>query len=421
MCIRINQQGMFEIDKWQEIYSTVRKNKLRTFLTGFSVAWGIFMLIVLLGSGSGLENGVKEQFKGGATNGVWISSGKTSLQYKGLKIGRQIKFTNEDYKSIKTTVNGPDHISARLFLGNNLISYKNEYGSFFLSPCHPDYGFIKELEMIQGRFLNNIDINEFRKVAVIGEKVKSGLFKGSDTVAMGKYIKINGVLFKVVGIFRDFSRNDDEQKRVYIPISTAQRVFQGENVINQISFTTGDASAQEADLMIKKSRAVLSKMHTFDMDDNRAVNIWNKNEEVQKFKSLFAGIRLFIWIIGIGTIVAGIVGVSNIMMIVVKERTKEIGIRKSLGATPWSIVGLIMQEAVVITSFAGYIGLVLGVGVLEVVSKKMPPTQFFKNPEADFSIAIMATILLVIAGAIAGFFPAMKAARVKPVEALRDE
>ena len=151
------------------------------------------------------------------------------------------------------------------------------------------------------------------------------------------------------------------------------------------------------------------------------MNIWNKNEEVQKFKSLFAGIRLFIWIIGIGTIVAGIVGVSNIMMIVVKERTKEIGIRKSLGATPWSIVGLIMQEAVVITSFAGYIGLVLGVGVLEVVSKKMPPTQFFKNPEADFSIAIMATILLVIAGAIAGFFPAMKAARVKPVEALRDE
>ncbi len=412
---------MFEIDKWQEIYSTVRKNKLRTFLTGFSVAWGIFMLILLLGSGAGLENGVKEQFKGGATNGVWISSGTTSIQYKGLKIGRQIKFTNEDYKSIKSTVSGPDHISARLFLGNNLISYKNEYGSFFLSPCHPDYGIIKEVDIIQGRFLNNIDINEFRKVAVIGEKVKSSLFKGVDSVAMGKYIKINGVLFKVVGVFRDYSRNDDEQKRVYIPISTAQRVFQGKNEINQISFTTGDASAAEADLMIKKSKAVLSKMHTFDIEDNRAINVWNKNEEVRKFKALFAGIRLFIWIIGIGTIIAGIVGVSNIMMIVVKERTKEIGIRKSLGATPWSIVALIMQEAIVITSFAGYIGLVLGVGLLELIATKMPPSDFFRNPEADFSVAVMATFLLIIAGAIAGFFPAMKAARVNPVEALRDE
>ena len=412
---------MFEIDKWQEIYSTIQKNKLRTFLTGFSVAWGIFMLILLLGSGSGLENGVKEQFKGGATNGVWVSSGQTSLKYKGLKTGRQIQFTNEDYKAVKTNVDGYDRISARLFLGNKLISYKDEYGSFFLSPCHPDYGVIKEIDMIQGRFLNNIDINEFRKVAVIGEKVKSTLFKGTDTIALGKYIKINGVLFQTVGVFRDYSRNDDEQKRVYIPISTAQRVFQGENVINQISFTTGDASADEADLMIKRTKAVLAKMHTFDIEDNRAINIWNKNEEVRKFKALFAGIRMFIWIIGIGTIIAGIVGVSNIMMIVVKERTKEIGIRKSLGATPWSIVALIMQEAVVITSFAGYIGLVLGVGLLELISKNMPPSKFFRNPEADFSVAVMATVLLIFAGAIAGFFPAMKAAQVNPVEALRDE
>jgi putative ABC transport system permease protein len=275
--------------------------------------------------------------------------------------------------------------------------------------------------MVQGRFLNVIDIKDFRKVAVIGEKVKSSLFKGADSIPLGKYIKINSVIFQVVGVFRDYSRNDDEQKRVYIPISTAQRVFQGENVINQISFTTGDATAQEADRMIKKSKAVLAKMHTFDIEDNRAINVWNKNEEVRKFKALFAGIRLFIWIIGIGTIIAGIVGVSNIMMIVVKERTKEIGIRKSLGATPWSIVALIMQEAIVITSFAGYIGLVLGVGLLELISKKMPPTEFFRNPEADFSVAVMATILLILAGAIAGFFPAMNAAKVKPVDALRDE
>ena len=412
---------MFEIDKWQEIYSTVRKNKLRTFLTGFSVAWGIFMLIILLGSGKGLENGVADQFRGGATNGVWITSGITSMKYKGLKVGREIKFNNEDYNALNVSVKGHDHISARLFLGNNLVSYKNEYGSFFISPCHPDYGFIKEIELIQGRFLNNIDIRDYRKVAAIGEKVKTALFKGKDTVALGKYVNINGVLFKVIGIFRDFSRNDNELKRIYIPISTAQRVFNGDNVVQQISFTTGKATPEEANRMVDESKSLLSRRHTYDITDARAVEVWNKSEDVRKFTALFAGIRMFIWIIGIGTIIAGVVGVSNIMMIVVKERTKEIGVRKAIGASPVSIIGLVLQEAIVITGFAGYIGLVLGVGLLELLSKKMPATEFFKNPQADFSLAVGATILLIVAGAIAGFVPAMKAAKVRPVDALRDE
>jgi putative ABC transport system permease protein len=412
---------MFEIDKWQEIYSTVRKNKLRTFLTGFSVAWGIFMLIILLGSGKGLENGVADQFRGGATNGVWITSGITSMKYKGLKVGREIKFNNEDYNALNVSVKGHDRISARLFLGNNLVSYKNEYGSFFISPCHPDYGYIKEIELIEGRFLNNIDIRDYRKVAAIGEKVKTALFRKGDTVALGKYITINGVLFKVIGIFRDFSRNDNELKRIYIPISTAQRIFNGDNVIQQISYTTGNATPEEANRMVDNSKSLLSRRHTFDIRDNRAIEVWNKSEDVRRFAALFAGIRMFIWIIGIGTIIAGVVGVSNIMMIVVKERTKEIGVRKAIGATPVSIIGLVLQEAIVITGFAGYIGLVLGVGVLELISKKMPESDFFKNPEADFSLAVGATILLIVAGAIAGFVPAMKAAKVRPVDALRDE
>jgi len=412
---------MFEIDKWQEIYSTVKKNKLRTFLTGFSVAWGIFMLIILLGSGKGLENGVADQFRGGATNGVWITSGITSMKYKGLKVGRQIKFNNEDYNALNVSIKGHDRISARLFLGNNLVSYNNEYGSFFISPCHPDYGYIKEIELIEGRFLNNIDIRDYRKVAAIGEKVKSALFRKGDTVALGKYITINGVLFKVIGIFRDFSRNDNELKRIYIPISTAQRVFNGDNVIQQISYTTGSATPEEANRMVDNTKSLLSRRHTFDVKDNRAIEVWNKSEDVRRFAALFAGIRMFIWIIGIGTIIAGVVGVSNIMMIVVKERTKEIGVRKAIGATPVSIIGLVLQEAIVITGFAGYIGLVLGVGVLELISKKMPSSDFFKNPEADFSLAVGATILLIVAGAIAGFVPAMKAAKVRPVDALRDE
>ncbi|MCK9203874.1 MAG: ABC transporter permease [Bacteroidales bacterium] len=412
---------MFELDKWQEIYSTIKKNKLRTFLTGFSVAWGIFMLIILLGSGNGLENGINENFKGGAINGVWISSGVTNLKYKGMKTGRQIRFKNEDYTMLKNTIPGYDKMSARLFMGNILTSYKNNYGNFYLSPCHPDYGGIKELTILQGRFLNNIDINDFRKVAVIGEKVKAALFKKNDTVALGKYINVNGVLFQVVGIFRDFSRSDNEQQRIYIPISTAQRVFNGNSVINQISFTTGDATPAEADAMVQVARTMLSTKHVVDPKDDRAIEIWNKSEDVRRLNALFAGIRLFIWIIGIGTIIAGVVGVSNIMMISIKERTKEIGIRKALGGTPVSIVMLIVQESIVITAFAGYIGLVLGIGVLEALSRNMPPSDFFRNPEANLGIAIGATALLIVAGTIAGLIPGMKAAKIKPIEALRDE
>ena len=412
---------MFELDKWQEIYSTIRKNKLRTFLTGFAVAWGIFMLIILLGSGKGLENGVTDQFRGGANNGIWISSGMTSLEYKGLQAGRLIRFTNEDYDLLKASVRDHEFMSSRMFLGNTITSYKNEYGTFYLSPCHPDYGHIKEVEMLEGRFLNIFDIDQYRKVAVIGEKVREDLFKGSDTVAMGEYININGVLFKVVGVFRDFGRDDSELRRIYIPITTAQRVFSGQNVVSQISLTTGDATVEEVNMILEQTRNLLARKHTFDKEDERAVFIWSKNEDFRRFQGLFLGIRLFIWIVGIGTIIAGIVGVSNIMMISVKERTKEIGIRKALGATPFSVIALILREAIIITGFSGYIGLVLGIGVLEVISMNLPEIDFFRSPEANFSIAVGATILLIIAGTMAGLFPARKAAKIKPIEALRDE
>jgi len=412
---------MFSIDRWQEIYSTIQKNKLRTFLTGFSVAWGIFMLIILLGSGNGLENGVREQFKGGAINGVWITGGTTSMEYKGLKTGRDIRFTDQDYSLVKNTIKGYDHISARVFMGNQIVSYKNEFGTFFISPSHADYGAIKEVQIVDGRFLNNLDTKEFRKVAVIGEKVKSSLFKGIDTIATGKYINIQGVLFKVVGTFRDFGRDDNEQMRIYIPITTAQRIFYGNNVISQISFTTGTATLEESNAMSEQTRLLMAKKHTFNPEDKMAIDVSNKSADVSKVLALFNGIRIFVWIIGIGTIIAGVVGVSNIMMISVKERTKEIGIRKALGATPFSIIGLVMQEAILITAFSGYFGLVLGVGLLELIASKMPPSDFFRNPEANIMIALGATILLVIAGALAGLVPAMKAADIRPIEALRDE
>lgn len=411
---------MFDLDKWQEIFHTIRKNKLRTFLTGFSVAWGIFMLMILLGSGNGLENGVKSEFQGDAVNRIWVTQGQTTLPYKGMKPGRRIQFTNEDYESAKNTVDGIEYISGRFnIFRNTTISYQNEYGTFDIVCCHPDYGFVENVELTDGRFLNDIDIKDFRKSTAIGRIVKEALFK--DEPAVGKYIKVSGVPFKVVGVFSDIGGERDE-RRVYLPVSTAQVVFNRGNRISNFNMTSQQGTVKESRRMVDQVRKDLSARHNFDPEDLRAVHIYNNVEQYKQFLDLFAAIRLFIWIIGTGTIIAGIVGVSNIMMIVVKERTKEIGVRKALGATPFSIISLILQESVLITAFAGYVGLVLGVGLMELISPMFENSDnFFKNPGVDLRVAISATILLVVSGAIAGFIPARKAASIKPIEALRDE
>ncbi|HPF64947.1 ABC transporter permease, partial [Lentimicrobium sp.] len=408
---------MFDTDKWQEIFSTIRKNKLRTFLTGFSVAWGIFMLMILLGSGNGLQNGVNKQFESSATNTIWVWSGQTSMPYKGMKPGRNIQLVNEDYDAVKKSVKGIDKSSSRYNMwGSNTLSYKKQFGSFNVRNVYPDYAHIEKITIIKGRFINDPDISQFRKVTVISTKVEEALFKGEDP--MGKYISVNGVPFKVIGLFTDEDNRDDNMQTIYLPISTAQRVFSGDNRINTIAITVGDASVDESKQIEQEVRSKLAALHKFDPTDPRAIFTWNSLEEFQKFIRLFSSIRMFIWVIGFGTIIAGIVGVSNIMMIVVKDRTKEIGIRKAMGATPWSIVSLVLQEAVLITSFAGYIGLVLGVVVLETVGSKIE-SEFFSQPSVDLRIAIYALVLLVLSGALAGFIPARKAAAIKPIEALR--
>lgn len=410
---------MFDTDKWNEILSTIRKNKLRTFLTGFSVAWGIFMLIILLGSGNGLENGVKKEFASSATNTIWIWNGQTSLPYKGMKPGRNIQMRNQDYDEVKRTVPGIELGSPRFNMwGSNLLSYKKQYGTFNIRTVYPDYQFIEKIEIKQGRFVNNTDLQQFRKVTTISTQVEEALFKGEPP--LGKYINVNGIPFKVVGTFADNDERDDNMRMIYIPMTTAQRVFSGENRIHTISITVGDATAEESKQIENNVKSKLASIHKFDVNDPRAIGTWNSVEEFTRFQKLFAGIRLFIWIIGFGTIIAGIVGVSNIMMIVVKDRTKEIGIRKAMGATPWSIISLVLQEAILITSFAGYIGLVLGVVLLETVGAKIE-SNFFSQPQVDLKVAVYALILLVFSGAVAGFIPARKAAAIKPIEALRDE
>ncbi len=410
---------MFDIDKWQEIFSTISKNKMRTLLTGFSVAWGIFMLVVLLGSGYGLENGVKREFEGDATNYVSVNSGITSKAYMGMKPGRSITFGNDDYNML-SDVKNVEHISTRTrIVQNNMLSYKSEYGNFDIFAIHPDYRYVESLEIIDGRFLNTKDIDDYRKVVVLGRLVYESLFKNNEK-AVGKYVKLSDVPFKVVGVYND-PGSDRDLLRVYLPISTAQRVFNMGDLIRSVHFNLKGGSVEESEKLIKEVKSRLSAKHKFDPEDTRALFIFNSIQNYEQFMSLFAGIRFFIWIIGAGTIISGIVGVSNIMMIVVKERTKEIGIRKALGATPLSIVALILQESILITATAGYIGLVLGVGLLELISKTLPAMDYFANPEININIALTATGLLVVAGAIAGYIPARRAAAVAPIVALRDE
>ncbi|MBF0278400.1 MAG: ABC transporter permease [SAR324 cluster bacterium] len=408
----------FSLDKHQEIWSSIKKNKLRAFLTCFSVSWGIFILILLLGAGTGLENGVRKSFNKDAINSIWIRRGQTSKPHQGLKPGRRIQFTNEDFETLKDSIEGLDHATSRYYVwGNNNITHKSEYGTFNIISAHPDHKYLENTVVVKGRFLNDLDIDESRKVAAVGRKVESALFKGDS--AIGKYIQINGISFKVVGTFTD-EGDQRQQELIYLPISTAQKVFNGKNKVHQIMFTTGEASFEESLEMETDVRKILAGRHHFDVTDEKAIYIGNRLEEFLKFKKLFAGIRIFVWIIGIGTIVAGIVGVSNIMVIVVRERTREIGIRKALGATPWSIIDLILSESILLTVFSGYLGLLMGVGILELVSRYMPPTDYFENPAIDIKIAFAALILLVIFGSLAGFVPARKAANIRPIEALYD-
>jgi putative ABC transport system permease protein len=410
---------MFDTDKWQEIFSTMKKNKLRTFLTGFSVAWGIFMLMILLGSGNGLQNGVNKEFESSATNTIWVWSGQTSLPYKGMKPGRNVQLVNEDYDEIKSKVQGIDKSSSRYNMwGSNTLSYKKQYGTFNVRNVYPDYAHIEKIKIVKGRFVNDPDIEQFRKVTIISTQVEEALFKGEDP--MGKYISVNGVPFKVAGVFTDDDNRDDNMQTIYLPITTAQRVFSGDNRINTIALTVGDASVEESKQIEQEVKSKLAAIHKFDPADPRAIFTWNSLEEFQRFTRLFRSIEIFIWVIGFFTIIAGIVGVSNIMMIVVKDRTKEIGIRKAMGATPWSIISLILQESLIITSFAGYVGLVLGVVVLESVGSKIE-SQFFSQPSVDLRVALYSLLLLVLSGALAGFIPARRAAAIKPIEALRDE
>ncbi|MBN2612528.1 MAG: ABC transporter permease [Bacteroidales bacterium] len=409
---------MFDLDKWQEILGTMSKNRLRTFLTGFSVAWGIFMLIILLGAGKGLQNGIDNQFREDAVNTIWFGAGTTSKPYKGMQPGRRINFKNDDYDFLRNSVEGIDKISARYYLWQNrVVSYKKEYGVFDLIACHPDFSYIENVTLMEGRFINKIDIKKRRKVVTMGIRAKEALFKNGQE-PLGEYVKINGVPFQIVGIFSD--RTERDENRFYLPVSTAQMITNGGTNIHNLTITS-NLNAEESEQLEKDLRTKMAERHRFDAEDKNAMWMWNTIKEYKKFSNMFLGIQIFVSVIGIFTIIAGVVGVSNIMIIVVNERTKEIGIRKAIGATPKSVVGMIIFESIIITGLAGYIGLLLGIGLLELLSGIIPKNDFFVNPEVNFTVAVLSTLILIVAGTFAGLMPALKASRIKPVVALRDE
>lgn len=416
------------IDYIQEILSTLKQNKLRALMTGFSVAWGIFMLILLLGSGKGLQNGMENNFRGTSKNALWIWSRRTQVAYDGLKAGRRIQFTDEDGDVLKRSFEEDiDNFSGRFHIrDNNDVTYKNEFGNFRTEGVMPEFRNIQLVDIDKGRYINKLDIEQHRKSAIISTTVEKALFKDEEH-PIGKYIKIGGVPFKVVGTFTNPENRED--KKLYIPLTTTQRVFNGNNRLSEMAIATNALTIAENKRIEEEVRTLLAERHRISPDDKKAIGIWNTLEHFKQAQGVFAGIRMFVWIIGIMTIIAGIVGVSNIMIILVKERTKEIGIRKAIGATPLSIIRLILSESVLITALAGFIGLVAGMGLLagvsavlqKIATESQEIERAFFNPSADIGVALWALAILITAGLIAGFIPARKAAAIRPIEALHDE
>ncbi len=422
-------KNMFDLDRWQEIFSTVKKNKLRTFFTAFGVFWGIFMLIIMLGSGKGLHNGVSTGMGDMATNSMFMWTRRTTIPYKGFPRGRFYQFRNNDTQALIDNIPEIEHIAPRLQgwggNGNNNVIRGERTGAFTIQGDYPAYNIIDPVKMLSGRFINKFDIDEKRKIAVIGIRVFDEMFEPGEN-PIGQYLRIQGVYFKVVGTFQSKKNDqqaDRENQQICIPFTTLQKTYNYGDIVGWYAITAKSNSS--VSIVEEKAKALMKTRHSISPDDDRAIGSFNVESEFKKMTKLFAGINGLIWIVGIGTLLAGVIGVSNIMLIVVKERTKEIGIQRAIGATPLNIITQIITESVFLTTLAGYIGLALGVGIVELVNyilvKTGADTAMFNNPEVDFDKAITALIVLVIAGALAGFIPAKKAVSIKPIDAIRNE
>ncbi|MBR6621057.1 MAG: ABC transporter permease [Bacteroides sp.] len=415
------------IDIFQEIIGTLKRNKLRTALTGFAVAWGIFMLIVLLGAGNGLMNAFELQSGNMSMNSMEIWPGQTSMPYKGLKEGRNIKLTEKELELTRGMKEHITHASAIISQGGVNVSNKQDHLSIQLTGVMPNYPETNGLQLKEGRFINQLDMQQKRKVIVIHEKTAQMLFDDDTSKAIGKYLNASGIPYLVVGIYT--SMLEEFSPTAYLPYSTLQLIYNKGDAIGSIVFLTqGITDLAGSETFEQAYRTAIGKAKQFDAEDRSAIHVWNRFTQYLQQQTASDLLRTSIWVIGIFTLLSGIVGVSNIMLITVKERTREFGIRKALGAKPTSILWLIIAESITITTFFGYIGMVAGILATEymnsisgeqVVDLGVGSATVFVDPTVDIHIAIQATLTLIIAGTLAGFFPARKAVMIRPIEALR--
>jgi len=415
---------MFDLDKWQEIFQTISKHKLRTFLTALGVFWGIFMLVLLMGAGKGLENGVLGLFGNMAKNSMFMGTNRTSKPYKGLQPGRWLQLTMDDMNAIR--INFPDevqYLAPRMWMPSGEVSRGERKGAFEMGGESPDMFNINPMIIMEGRMLNKFDMEEKRKIVVIGKRVREVLFE-EDEKAVGKYITFQGIDYRVVGVYRSDRRGEggiEDEERLYMPLTTVQKMRNRPNEVSTFSCSMyPNVSATELE---PKILALLKNRHKVAPDDDQAFWQNNMEEEFGEVMGLFNGIAFIVWFVGIGSLMAGVIGVGNIMLILVKERTKEIGIRKAMGATPRSIISMILLESVFITTVAGYLGLLTSTGIVILMAKAVGDggDGYFANPEVDIQVGIIALIILIISGALTGLIPAMQAANINPVHALKDE
>jgi len=413
---------MLDRDNWQEIFSVLQKNKLRTFLTAFGVIWGVFMLLVMLGAGNGMRNGITGIFANFTTNGLDVNPGKTSKPYKGMNRDRQIKFYNEDVSILRRQVPEIAHIAPGVYVHQNIVNRGTSNGSFSVMGNSDEFMFIDKLRFDYGRFFNYREVKEVGKVAVLGQRVYEQLFReGGDPT--GKYIKINGLFFMVIGKFtstHDGGWADWQNGIIFIPYTTAQRTFKFGNELHFFS-VEGVPGISVSDLS-PKITGVLSSIHKVDPSDTQAFFIQDYSLMFKNMMNLVTGIYILVWIVGSFTLLAGIIGISNIMLIVVKERTKEIGVKRAIGATPRNIISQILLETAFLTTVSGYVGFLLAIGVLELAGKALAGSQnmMFRNPGVDFGVAVACITILVVAGTLAGLIPARRAVSIKPIDAIRD-
>ena len=408
---------MFSRDTWKEIFLSINKNKMRTFLAGFTVALGILIFVSLVGLSNGLKNTFDEFFRDDATNVFFLFRGRTSMPYKGYKANRQIEFDNSDLADIeKTFPQYLEYITPRISRGA-LVAYKEESNNYTTRAVGPGHQYNEKTIMMKGRYINEEDVKNKTKYAVIGRLVEKDLF--GDKNAMGKYIDVGGSVFKIVGVFQD-DGGDNEERLIYIPYTTRQRIEKNNDEVDQIILAfkpeIGYAGAMAFETALRKFIKEKKYIHPDDQNGLFIRNVADQLQQNNQFANVLAIVFSFF---ALGTLIAGIIGISNIMVFVVKERTKELGIRKALGATPRSVIGTILLESVFITTVSGYIGMLIGVFVLRSIGDKLED-YFIMNPYIDTGLAVVATIILIVFGALAGYVPARKAAKIKPIVALQD-